>query len=381
MCATCSTYEDYELVAFAGGKGSGKGKGKGGKSSFPPRQNPMGADGEIMKCSTCGSSTHLRRFCKVGGAGGGKGSGHSSGKGEGAFPAAHLSSSAQSSALHSSSLDMSASGPMNSMNSHMQPGSTSAPSWFSNAIASFSKEESTSVSQSQGFFAISVFDELNSKSSVSPQSLNPPVCQCYHSGQRCRLTVVEGTLFCANCREHQCRCGCSGCDPWEPPPGKGPGKGSYGSGGNFMSAEPGFGNQSSAVFAMMKSVNFDSDDLSVDVSKYNTPSTSSDPDAGYWTPGLPLSVSKSHGEKAVLVSNRWSPGCAPYGRAPSLCSSGPREESTSFKGTKKSSHRSSSISEIMASEIKNPSERSSELQLVEESKPTSHSLLGNFTTP
>jgi hypothetical protein len=35
----------------------------------------------------------------------------------------------------------------------------------------------------------------------------------------------------------------------------------------------------------------------------------------------------------------------------------------------------------MASEIKNPSERSSELQLVKEAKPTSHSLVSNFTTP
>ena len=118
MCASCPTYEDYELVAFAGGKGKGgPGKGKGGKSSYPPRQNPVGADGEIMKCSTCESTTHLRRFCPKGNKGG-QGGGFLGGQGKGSsFLAAHLSSPAQSSALHSATLDMSASGAMRSMNS------------------------------------------------------------------------------------------------------------------------------------------------------------------------------------------------------------------------------------------------------------------------
>ena len=43
-----------------------KGKGKGGQSSgkgFGRKQNPKGRDGEIMKCSTCGSMYHLRARC------------------------------------------------------------------------------------------------------------------------------------------------------------------------------------------------------------------------------------------------------------------------------------------------------------------------------
>ena len=43
-----------------------KGKGKGGRSSgkgFGRRTNPCGRDGEPLKCSTCGSSYHLRARC------------------------------------------------------------------------------------------------------------------------------------------------------------------------------------------------------------------------------------------------------------------------------------------------------------------------------
>ena len=49
--------------------GKGKGKGKG----F--RKNPNGADGKPLKCSICGSDTHLRRWCPQAGK-----SGHPSGK-------------------------------------------------------------------------------------------------------------------------------------------------------------------------------------------------------------------------------------------------------------------------------------------------------------
>ena len=48
-----------------------KGKGKGGKSSgkgFGRKLNPVGRDGEVMKCSTCGSSYHLRARCPRGAA-------------------------------------------------------------------------------------------------------------------------------------------------------------------------------------------------------------------------------------------------------------------------------------------------------------------------
>jgi hypothetical protein len=49
-----------------------RGKGKGGKSTgkgFGRRENPRGRDGEIMKCSTCGSTTHLRARCPQGASG------------------------------------------------------------------------------------------------------------------------------------------------------------------------------------------------------------------------------------------------------------------------------------------------------------------------
>ena len=49
--------------AFAGGKGgSGKGKGAGLHKGFP-RKNPRGRDGQVLKCSKCGSEEHLWRKC------------------------------------------------------------------------------------------------------------------------------------------------------------------------------------------------------------------------------------------------------------------------------------------------------------------------------
>ena len=150
MCSSCSTYEDCELVAFAG-------KGGKSRSKFPPRQNPVGADGQIMKCSICGSTTHLRRFCPQG-----KGKGKSSpGKGKGSFPAAHLTTntagSSSSGANHSQPPDMSASYAMANMAKAMQTGTNSAPSWFTNAMQTKSNVESSF----HGFTTISVFEGLN----------------------------------------------------------------------------------------------------------------------------------------------------------------------------------------------------------------------------
>ena len=59
--------------AFAGGKGGfkTKGSGKGG-----PRKNPRGRDGQVLRCSKCGSDEHLGRKCpQVVNKGNGKGTG------------------------------------------------------------------------------------------------------------------------------------------------------------------------------------------------------------------------------------------------------------------------------------------------------------------
>ena len=48
------------------GKGSGRAffeKGKGSGKGFGRRRNPRGRDGQIMRCSICGSEEHLRRVC------------------------------------------------------------------------------------------------------------------------------------------------------------------------------------------------------------------------------------------------------------------------------------------------------------------------------
>ena len=59
--------------AFAGGKGGlkSKGSGKGGS-----RKNPRGRDGQVLRCSKCGSDEHLWRKCpQVASKGNGKGTG------------------------------------------------------------------------------------------------------------------------------------------------------------------------------------------------------------------------------------------------------------------------------------------------------------------
>ena len=147
LCSSCSTYEDSELCAFAGKGGKSRGK-------FPPRQNPVGADGQIMKCSICEPTTHLRRFCPQG-----KGKGKSSsGKGKGTFPAAHLTTNAvgssSSSAMLSQPLDMYANNAMANMAQAMQTGTNNAPSWFANAM------QTTSMSGFHCYTTISVFEGL-----------------------------------------------------------------------------------------------------------------------------------------------------------------------------------------------------------------------------
>jgi hypothetical protein len=68
-----SQMSDYEVdQVFFGGKGKGgkrsSGKGKGRK------RNPVGRDGNVMKCSICQSDTHFRAECPNGtGPGSGKG--------------------------------------------------------------------------------------------------------------------------------------------------------------------------------------------------------------------------------------------------------------------------------------------------------------------
>ena len=67
LCTTCSSYYDVSeaqdtFQTFLVNRSKGKGKGKG-KGKFP-RRNPVGPDGQIMKCHTCGSETHLKRDCK-----------------------------------------------------------------------------------------------------------------------------------------------------------------------------------------------------------------------------------------------------------------------------------------------------------------------------
>eukprot|EP00975_Prorocentrum_lima_P040454 8493769-Prorocentrum_lima.AAC.1 len=41
-------------------------KGKGKNKSGPSRRNPIGSDGQIMRCPTCNSECHLRRWCPQG---------------------------------------------------------------------------------------------------------------------------------------------------------------------------------------------------------------------------------------------------------------------------------------------------------------------------
>jgi len=64
--------------SLAGGKGKGGGKkgfrrtfggGKGKTSAFYGNKNPVGADGEVMKCHECGADDHLVRQCPKAGKG------------------------------------------------------------------------------------------------------------------------------------------------------------------------------------------------------------------------------------------------------------------------------------------------------------------------
>lgn len=70
------TDEEYDQV-FYGGKGKRKGKHRSYAKGSGRRRNPIGCDGELMKCGICNSEEHFRAFCPQipnrGGKGAGKG--------------------------------------------------------------------------------------------------------------------------------------------------------------------------------------------------------------------------------------------------------------------------------------------------------------------
>ena len=59
----------FESGVYFKGKGFGKGKGHGGKGKGKRRGNPIGPDGQQMKCSNCGSTEHFWRQCPLKGKG------------------------------------------------------------------------------------------------------------------------------------------------------------------------------------------------------------------------------------------------------------------------------------------------------------------------
>ena len=69
LCRLCSSHydaveaEDFKTYIATRRKGSGKGKS---------RKNPIGPDGQIMKCHICGSDTHLKNKCDRNRGGGGQ---------------------------------------------------------------------------------------------------------------------------------------------------------------------------------------------------------------------------------------------------------------------------------------------------------------------
>ena len=60
LCRLCSSHYDAleaeEFGTFIAKRMKGRGKGK-------QRKNPIGPDGQIMKCHICGSDTHLKSRC------------------------------------------------------------------------------------------------------------------------------------------------------------------------------------------------------------------------------------------------------------------------------------------------------------------------------
>ena len=64
------TDDEIDEVFFGrkgGGKGHGKGKGRRSTGKGKGRRrNPIGADGEVMRCGICNSDTNFRAECPSG---------------------------------------------------------------------------------------------------------------------------------------------------------------------------------------------------------------------------------------------------------------------------------------------------------------------------
>ena len=70
------TDHEYDEVFF-GGKGKSKGKRRSSGKGKGRRRNPIGRDGEVMRCGICNSDTHFRAQCpQNSGGSGGCGGGH-----------------------------------------------------------------------------------------------------------------------------------------------------------------------------------------------------------------------------------------------------------------------------------------------------------------
>ena len=64
--AFLASMSDTEVDVFAGLGRKGKSKGKGKRTSgkgFGRKRNPIGRDGAVMTCNTCGSELHFANNC------------------------------------------------------------------------------------------------------------------------------------------------------------------------------------------------------------------------------------------------------------------------------------------------------------------------------
>ena len=68
--AFLASLTDDEVDIFLGRKGKGKGKSKGKRTSgkgLGRKRNPIGRDGTVMTCNTCGSEEHFANNCDASG--------------------------------------------------------------------------------------------------------------------------------------------------------------------------------------------------------------------------------------------------------------------------------------------------------------------------